>query len=101
MAKKTITWTETAAKQRRLVLEFWNETNGTTTYSEKLIIEIKKRLDTIASFPKSGRKADFLKTFVTSLKHYSIFYQIVKSEIVVSGFWDNRDDPKKLLNLLK
>jgi plasmid stabilization system protein ParE len=101
MAKKSIIWTETEAKQRRLVLEYWNENNGSTTYSEKLIIEIKNRLDTIASFPKSGRKTDFLKTFVSSLGHYSIFYQILKSKILITGFWDNRQDPKSLIDLLK
>ena len=101
MAKKSIVWTETAAKQRRFVLEYWNENNGSTTYSEKLIIEIRKRLDTIASFPKSGRKADFPKTYVSSLGHYSIFYQILKSKIIITGFWDNRQDPRKLRDLLK
>ena len=101
MAKKEIVWTETASKQRRLVLEYWNENNGSTAYSEKLLVEIKKRLDSLKEFPKSGRKTDFPKTYATSLGHYSIFYQLLKSQIVITGFWDNRQDPKKLLALLK
>jgi len=101
MANKEIIWTETAARQRRLILEYWNENNASTAYSIKLIIEIKKRLDTLREYPKSGRKTDFPNTYATSLGHYSIFYQILKTQIVITGFWDNRHDPKKLLALLK
>ncbi len=101
MAQKDIVWTETAAKQRRLVFEFWNEHNGSTEYSERLIVKIKSRLDTLVNFPKSGSKTDFKDTLVTSLGHYSIFYQIKGSQLVITGFWDNRQDPKKLIKLLK
>ncbi len=56
MAKRAIAWTETAAKQRRIVLEYWNENNNSTDYSEKLIIEIRRRLDALVQFPDSGKK---------------------------------------------
>ena len=47
MAKREVVWTETAAKQRRIILEYWIENNNTTDYSEKLIVEIHRRLDTL------------------------------------------------------
>ena len=56
MAKREIVWTETAAKQRRIILEYWNENNTSIDYSEKLIVEIRRRLDTLVQFPESGRK---------------------------------------------
>ncbi len=102
MAQKEIVWTETAAKQRRLVFDYWNEHNGSIEYSEKLIAQIKQRIDTLTRFPKSGRKTDFRNTFVTSLGgHYSIFYQIKRSKLIITGFWDNRQNPEKLIKLLK
>ena len=100
MAQKQIVWTRTAANQRRLVFEYWNENNNSTAYSEKLLVQIKQRLDTLLEFPKSGRKTVFKNTFVTSLGHYGIFYQFNKSQLIITGFWDNRQDPKKLLKLL-
>ena len=101
MAQKEIVWTETAAKQRKLIFKFWNNHNGSTEYSEKLIVQIKQRLDTLVHFPKSGRKTDFKNTLVTSLGHYSIFYQIKSSQLIITGFWDNRQDPEKLIKLLR
>ena len=101
MAKREIVWTETAAKQRRFILEYWNENNNSTDYSEKLIVEIRRRLDTLVQFPESGRKTDFPNTFVTSLGHYSIFYQLQKMKLIITGFWDNRQDPIKLVKLLR
>jgi plasmid stabilization system protein ParE len=58
MAKRTIVWTETAAKQRRQILKYWTERNQSTTFAVKLI------------------------------------------EIIVMAFWDNRQDPKKLLRAI-
>jgi hypothetical protein len=36
MAKRTIVWTETAAKQRRLILKYWKERNGSSKFAEKI-----------------------------------------------------------------
>ncbi len=100
MAEKEIVWTITAAKQRRAILEFWNNNNKSIKYAEKLILRIKNRLDTLVKFPFSGKKTAFQNTLVTSLGHYSIFYQVKKNTIIVTGFWDNRQDPKRLYDLL-
>jgi len=33
--------------------------------------------------------------------HFSLFYKITDTEIIITAFWDNRQDPAKLLQLLK
>jgi hypothetical protein len=33
--------------------------------------------------------------------HYSIVYKIDNISIIITLFWDNRQDPKKLLDFLK
>ena len=37
---------------------------------------------------------------VIAMGHYSIFYQILKDGIYVTGFWDNRQSPEKLFRAL-
>lgn len=101
MAKKEVVWTETARKQRRTILEYWTDNNKNLAYSEKLIIEIRERIEILSNHPKSGKKANFPNTRVTSMGHYSIFYQVHKTRLIITSFWDNRQGPKDLLKLLK
>ena len=100
MDKKEVVWTQTAVKQRRIILNYWNENNGNTNYSEKLINEIRKRINILLLYPNSGKKVDFPNTRVISLGHYSIFYQVRNEKLIVTSFWDNRQEPKKLYKLL-
>lgn len=101
MAKRIVVWTETAAKQRRSILKYWVKRNGTTTYAEKLIKLIAEQIKIILSNPKLFKEADFPNTHVSVLGHFSIFYTYNHSTLIITAFWDNRQDPKKLLNALK
>jgi hypothetical protein len=38
---------------------------------------------------------------VASLGNFSIFYKVSEEDITITAFWDNRQDPEKLLNILK
>jgi len=101
MAKRTVVWTETAAQQRREILKYWVQRNGTTTYAEKLIKLTAKQIKVILSNPKLFKKADFPNTHVSVLGHFSILYKFTKNYLIITAFWDNRQDPKKLLEILK
>jgi plasmid stabilization system protein ParE len=101
MAKRTVVWTETAAKQRREILKYWVERNGTTTYAEKLIKLTADQIKVILSNPKLFKKADFPDTYISALGHFSIFYKFTKETLIITAFWDNRQDPKKLLDILR
>jgi plasmid stabilization system protein ParE len=100
MAKRTVVWTETAAQQRRHILKYWVKRNGTTTYAEKLIKLTAKQIKIIQSNPKIFKKADFPETYVSALGHFSIFYKFTNELLIITAFWDNRQDPKKLLDIL-
>lgn len=97
---KEIVWTETAAKQRRHILNYWLQRNKSPDYPTKLIQRISERTNTIARFPKSGKKTTFPDTRISSMGHYSILYKIGENKVIVTAFWDNRQDPKKLLKIL-
>ena len=101
MAKRTIVWTLTASKQRREILDYWNNRNKSTLYSRKIISFTKERLNVVMNNPLIGKITDFPNTRIITLGHFSIFYQFNRKFIIIIGFWDNRQDPKKLLKLLK
>lgn len=101
MAQLKIFWTATAVKQRNQVFEYWNERNKSVQYSKKLRIEINNRLSLLTEHPKLGRETDFKNTRSLSMGYYSIFYKLTKERIVITAFWDNRQDPEKLLQLLQ
>lgn len=101
MAQKKIIWTETAARQRRSILEYWWQRNKSPNYSLKLLQASNAKTILIAENPLIYKKAEFPDTRVASLGHYSMFYKITDSSIIITAFWDNRQDPKKLLEVLK
>lgn len=101
MAQLKIFWTATAIRQRNQVFEYWNERNKNTQYSKKLRTEINNRLSILIQHPKLGREADFKSTRVLSMGYYSIFYKLNNERVIITAFWDNRQDPEKLLQLLR
>lgn len=101
MAKRVVVWTYTASKQRREILRYWTIKNGSTHYAEKLIKLIKERIKTIQNNPKAFKSTTFQNVRVSSLGHFSIYYLITEKELIVVAFWDNRQDPKKLLEQIQ
>ncbi len=101
MALLKIVWTATALKQRNHIFEYWNDRNASKIYSQKLNNKIKGRVQLLKSNPEIGLKTSFKETRVISLGHYSLLYKRMDSTMVITSFWDNRQDPKKLLAFLK
>ena len=101
MAQRNIVWTHTAREQRRYILKYWTINNGTTTYAEKLIQLISERTKLISKHPEAFIETDFKDVRVSSLGHFSIFYKHSLNQIIIMAFWDNRQNPKELLNKLK
>ena len=101
MAQREVIWTETAARQRREILKYWSDRNKSASYSEKLIKLIQKKISLIVRYPESGKNVQFTDTKTSAMGHYSIYYKIINDEIIITAFWDNRQDPVKLLRTLK
>ncbi len=96
-----IEWTDTAERQFLSILEYWINHNKSTNFAEKLADLVWKKIRFIASNPNASPKATFQNTYKTAFGHYSIFYKIIDPKILITAFWDNRQDPKKLLSILK
>ncbi|PTX62891.1 ParE-like toxin of type II ParDE toxin-antitoxin system [Kordia periserrulae] len=100
MAERIVKWTRTADIQYIGVLEYWAKRNKSTVYSKKLIKLITERTKQIGKSPFIYKSVDFEGTRVASLGNFSIFYKVTDDEIIITSFWDNRQDPKKLLQIL-
>ncbi|MBL0051394.1 MAG: type II toxin-antitoxin system RelE/ParE family toxin [Bacteroidetes bacterium] len=101
MAQRIVRWTDTAAKQRRSILQYWTARNKSTEYAEKLITQSEEKIKMISLAPESYKKADYPNTHFAVMGHFSIYFQFTDSIIFIKAFWDNRQDPKKLLKLFK
>jgi len=47
------------------------------------------------------KATDFKDVRVASLGNFSIYYKVSEKEIIITAFWDNRQDPEKLLKILQ
>ncbi len=101
MAERIVIWTRTADIQFAGILEYWVRRNKSNAYSKKLIEIVAERTKQIAKSPFIYKSTDFKDTRVASLGNFSLFYKVTEREIIITAFWDNRQDPKKLLRILK
>jgi len=70
-------------------------------YSKKLIRMVANRTKQIAKTPFIYKPTNFNDIRVASLGNFSIYYKVTDDLIVISAFWDNRQDSKQLLEILK
>ena len=101
MAKRTVVWTRTADIKFAGILQFWVEKNKSNSYSKKLIGLVSDRTEQIAKKPLLYKSADFKNTRVASMGQFSLYHKVFDDRNIVTAFWDNRQDLKKLLNILK
>lgn len=101
MAQRTVVWTRTADIQFVGVLEYWVNRNRSTSYSKKLIRLVAEKTAQIAKTPEIFELTEFKETRVAPLENFSVFYQVTDNQIIITAFWDNRQDPEKLLKLFE
>jgi plasmid stabilization system protein ParE len=101
MVKRTVVWTETAARQRREVLKYWTNHNRSTLYAEKLIKLAADQIQIILTHPESFKSSTYPETRESALGHFSVYYKLTKDKLIITAFWDNRQDPKKLLEIIR
>lgn len=101
MAERKVIWTETAARQRRYILEYWLNRNKSSTYPIKLLRLSNEKANRISADPLIYKTSEFPDIRVAAMGHFSLFYKVTDEAIIVMAFWDNRQDSKKLLALLK
>lgn len=101
MAERRIVWTRTADRQFLEVLEYWLKRTHSNQYPKKLLYTVTKRTQQIALQPNLYRESDFPDIRVATLGNFSIFYKATDDQILITAFWDNRQDPDRLLWILQ
>ena len=100
MCRKVI-WSPRAQEAYISTLEYWIEHNGSSTYSNNIIDEVERIEQRILDFPMvypivyQTPEKEIRRALV--LYNFSLFYQIFTDRIEIVFFFDNRNDPKKLL----
>ena len=94
-------WTETAVVQRNSIFEYWNKRNGSNTYSSKLRLTINNNIELLRKYPELGVKTDFGEHRSLASGYFSLFYKFDTERVIITAFWDSRQDPGKLLELLR
>jgi plasmid stabilization system protein ParE len=101
MVKRNVVWTKTADLQFIGILEYWVKKNMTNTYSKKLLKLVSERTLQISEKPFIYKSTNFKDVRVASLRNFSVYYKVTDEQIIITAFWDNRQDPKKLLEILQ
>ena len=101
MAQRKVVWTKTADVQFVGVLEYWVKRNRSSIYSKKLVRLVAKKTQQIAKTPHIFEATEVKEIRVAPLENFSIFYKVSDTQIIITAFWDNRQDPEKLLRILR
>lgn len=101
MAQRAVKWTRTADVQYVGILEYWAKRNNSPSYPKKLIKAVSERTKQLAESPFLYKRTDFSDTRVTSINNFSMFYKVTDEAIIITAFWDNRQDPNTLLKILQ
>ena len=96
-----IIWTQKANQQFNDVLDYWIERNKSNVYALKLIDETDDKLKFISLHPLASVATNHPNTKKCAMGNYSIVYKMSDDTIFVTAFWDNRQNPDKLEQILK
>lgn len=94
MADKKIVWSKRASHELKRALEFYNQRNGNTTYSLRILNEVDFLLKNLSKNELIGRLTSNKFTRVIPMKEYLIFIEVTHNNIEIVSFWDNRQGIK-------
>lgn len=100
MSMKVI-WSPTAKEEYAAILEYVDGNYGTGS-ALKLLDQTEKIINQITEFPniyEASQKGNVRKAVIT--KQTSVIFRIKKEQIEILHFWDNRQNPEKLIDLIE
>lgn len=95
MVRKII-WTVLAYQIFKDILEYYNQRNGSSIYSQKLNREIYILTKLLSKQPSIGSIISNTEDRVIVKGNLKIFYKVNSLEIVIKLVWDCRQNPEKL-----
>jgi hypothetical protein len=55
----------------------------------------------IQSNPETYLNSGYNDNHVTIIEHFCLYYKVLQKEILITAFWDSRQDPDNLMKILK
>jgi toxin YoeB len=92
-----VVWSEQAIRNRNKIFAYWNQRNGSNTYSKKLRVFIQLAIAIIQYFPEVGKPTNIPNIRIKIIEHYFLIYQLKERQIRILDFWDSRQNPIKIL----
>ena len=100
MAGRTVVWTKTAKFREEQFLNIGKkERNQSPAYPIKIIKNTDAKIADLLKHPESGLSTDYADTRISAMGHFSIFYKLDKNLLIITSFWDNRQDPSNCWKL--
>ena len=94
---RRIVWLENAKNDLKDIVLYYNERNGSTVYSRKLVNVLKSSLLLLETNPFLGIKVKNKENYrVLIIKNYKVFYKILLNRIEIMLVWDTRQNPDKI-----
>jgi toxin YoeB len=91
-----IIWTIRAKEELFEILEYWNERNGSSSYSVKLNKLILNNLLKLIKRPHSGRPTDIQNVRVKLVNRYFVYYEVIAANIYVLSIRHEKRNPETL-----
>ena len=93
---RRIAWVEDAKNDLKEIVSYYNERNGSTVYSRKLVNVLKSSLLLLETNPFLEIKVNNKENYrVLIIKNYKVFYKILLNRIEIMLVWDTRQNPDK------
>lgn len=96
-----VKWTDEAKYQFKKILDYWDDRNGSSRYSEKLINLVNQSILRLLEHPGIGRITENDRIRLKIIKDYFLYYSFDNKQLTVLGISDMRRDPMYLKTLLE
>ena len=104
MALREISWTVQAKSQIVSLLDFYDERNGSSAYSEKIVAEIYRQLGFVQKNPYYGQSLPEIKdknARYVVVENIQVNFEVEDKTVCVFAVFDTRRNPKTLEKYLR
>ncbi len=85
-----VVWTASALRDRKAILKYWLDRNGSSAYSKKLYKRWEVAIKLVSRNPYLGRPTRHEGVRVVLIGHYNIFYQPGQDVVHIVRIIDGR-----------
>lgn len=88
-----VNWTDEAKSQFKEILDYWEERNSSSIYSEKLLNLVGQSIARLVEFPEIGRVTENERIRLKIIKDYFLYYSFDDENLTILGISDMRRGP--------